>query len=48
MDISWTTVVATAITSAINGTVTFLIVRYVGKAADHVESKANGKKRDED
>jgi ABC-type Co2+ transport system permease subunit len=48
LNIDLTTIVSIAITSIIQGTVTVLVVRYIGKGAEHLEklSKKNGKKED--
>jgi large-conductance mechanosensitive channel len=37
LDISWTAIIQTVITSAINGATVFLVVRYTGKLADKIE-----------
>lgn len=40
--LNWTTLLSTAISSVINGTITFLAIRYIGKLAKRAEQ--NNKK----
>jgi hypothetical protein len=42
LDINWTTIISTAVTTAINSATMFLTMRYLGKLTDKLESK-NGK-----
>jgi hypothetical protein len=48
MDLNWTTLFVSAITSAINGVAMFLSIRYVSKIADRFDrSSKNGKDKDD-
>lgn len=39
MDINWTFIISTCITSAFSSATTFLTMRYLGRMVEHVEKK---------
>lgn len=39
MELNWTTLISSAITAAVNGCVTYLCIRYVGRLVEKVEKK---------
>jgi len=44
MDINWTFIISTCITSAFSSATTMLTMRYLGKMVDRIEGKKDDKK----
>lgn len=45
LDLNLTFILSTAITSAINGATTFLVIRYLNKGVDHLDKISKKKEK---